>query len=157
MIEAMIGVIVGFILSETSQIVKSKLNRRTLKASLENELDSIIRMLPQVADTLDLAEKEYKSGRILPTSVTAFPKHIYNKIITESPEILQNEERDKLHLCHERLKIVHTGMKSLEKRHLNISTTKSNQIAIQATLTSITDIKQSLFDTRKLIQSLVNH
>jgi hypothetical protein len=153
---SLLGVVLGFALAEGAQWLKCHRLRNRLRKSLVAELQSITRMVPSKVDVLNQAESHFKAARVMSTQATRFPSDIYSRVIDEAPEILENWERDCLHIIYESLRVVDESMDSMEERFISINSSYSSEQAISASVGSIGDLKEALSRTSELTKSVIS-
>jgi len=153
---SLLGVVLGFALAEGAQLLKRLRLRGRLRKSLVAELQSITRMVPSKVDVLSQAECYFKAERVMPTQSTHFPREIYSRTVIEAPEILQDWERDCLHIIYERLRVIDVSMDLMEGRFISINSSYSSEQAISAAVGSINDLKEALSQTSALAQSFIS-
>jgi len=152
---SLLGVVLGFALAEGTQWLKRHRLRKRLREALVAELQSINRMVPSKVDVLNQAESYFKEARVMPTQVTHFPRDIYSRVIVEAPEILENWERDCLHIIYERLRVIDVSMDSMKERFISMSSSYSSEQAISDAVGCIGDLKEALSQTSGLAQSVI--
>jgi predicted MPP superfamily phosphohydrolase len=153
---SLLGVLVGFILSEGTQLVKSKFSEKELREGLLAELQAITRMIPSRHDILLQAEHHLNNSHSMPTTSTHFPSSIYKKIIASNPNIISPKERDCLHVLYERLRIIDEAMDNFESRLTTISSAHSPSQAIKASLASVHDLQEALNVSSTLAKSVID-
>lgn len=153
---SLLGVVLGFALAEGAQWLRRYSLRIRLRESLVAELQSITRMVPSKVDILNQAERHFKAARVMPTQATRFSRDIYLRVIAEAPEILENWERDCLHIIYERLRVVDDAMDSMEEKFISMNSAYSSEQAISAAVGFIDDLKDALSQTSGLAQSVIS-
>jgi hypothetical protein len=154
---SLIGVFIGFLLSEGTQWLKIRFEQRGLHSAMTAELQSIVRMIPSKIDILVQARGHFANARLMPTTSTHFPNQIYWRLISSSPELVTTETRDCLHVLYERLRIIDESMDSLENRFNSIAATHSTGQAVEATTGSVGDLTEALQTCRMLAQSVLDN
>lgn len=153
---SLIGVFVGFLLSEVAHWLKQRAERRERRAALISELRSIIRMIPSKLDILAQAQKCFTNARLMLTASTHFPKQAYSRLISTAPELLKADARDCLHVLHENLRIIDESMDGLEDRFNAIAEAHSIGQAVEAATGAIRDLEQALHVCKSLAQSVLD-
>lgn len=151
---SLIGVVLGFLLSEGKRWYDEKSVKKNLRIALTEELGSIIRMTPSKLDILNQAEEAFGAARVMPTKSTRFPREIYIRVLVKAPEILTTKERDCLHIIYERLRVIDDSMDAMEERFNSITSAHSIGQALSALVGSIRDMKEALFQTIELAKSV---
>jgi len=155
--DTLIGVILGFGLSELSQWRKSRKATRILRKALDAELTSILRMTPDKEDILVQAIERFSTGSFMPTKCAMYPRNIYEKLVETAPECLTNKERDCLHVVYERCRIIDVSMNSMEERFNSITSAHSSLHAADAISSMLRDLKSSLPVTSSMITSVLEN
>lgn len=153
---SLVGVFVGFLLSEGTQWIKRHTERRELHASLFAELQSIIRMTPSKLEILAQAEQSLRAGLIMPSVSTHFPAHAYSRVMSVAPDVLASEASDCLHVLYERLRIIDESMDAMESRFNEITKTHSVGQAVDAAIGSIQDLEKAIGTCQILAQSILD-
>lgn len=152
---SLVGVFLGFILSEGKRWLDARSLKKTLRAALLQELGSIVRMTPSKLDILEQAENAFGMARVMPTKSTRFPRETYGRVLINAPEILTTQERDCLHIIYERLRVIDDSMDTMEERFNSITATHSIGQALPALVNSIHDMKEALYQTVELAKSVI--
>jgi len=126
----LLGVMLGFGLSEISQWIKRYLSQKAIRKSLDSELMSILRMIPEKEDILSQAHTKLSSSEFMPTKCAHFSRYIYERVIDVAPALLSDLERDCLHVAYENLRIIDVTMDSTEERLTSISGAYSSEQAV---------------------------
>ena len=153
---SLIGVVVGFLLSEGTQWLKRRAERRELHTALFAELRSIVRMAPSKLDILSQAGNSFSAARLMPTESTHFPAQAYSRLISVAPDVLTPEASDCLHVLYESLRIVDETMDGLERRFNEIAEIHSVGQAVGAATGRIRDLESAIDTCQTLAQSVLD-
>lgn len=152
---SILGVVIGFGLAELTQWFKVRRIEQSLRAGLVAELKAIVRMIPHKVHVISQAEAVLDSSRIMNTSSTHFPDHVYHRILETAPSLLSGTERDCLHILYERLRITDQMMDGLEGRFHHISETHTIEMAVRGTAGALDDVKAGLTHSGDLANSAI--
>jgi hypothetical protein len=152
---SLLGVVVGFGLSELAQWFRACIEHRTLRKALTAELQSIVRMIPNKLDILAQAERNIENAHLMPAASVHFPSYIYGRIIETAPDLLAPAARDCLHVLHERMRIIDASMDGLEERFNVTMAAQSIGQAYVSVSGAIHDMSEALRHSQDLAESVL--
>lgn len=141
---SLLGIIVGFSLSELSVCIKSFRKEKLARKALLMEIDLMLRMIPDKYEVLEQALSCYSDGKVLQTKSVKFPRNVYEKVIKELPEVLKDSERGCFHVLYETTRVIDESMDVMEDRFSTISSNHSVEQAQEATIAQIEDLLNAL-------------
>jgi hypothetical protein len=101
----LVGVVLGFALSEAASILRHRLRIHRLRKELQAECQSLIAQIPQLIDILRQNIESLKQKRILPGPAVRAIATVYNSALAEIGPYLTPKERNLLHVVYERLRV----------------------------------------------------
>lgn len=102
----LIGVIVGFLLSELSQSWRARSRVARARSAITSELRSLQGKIPQLKDICNRAIKELRARTLLPTLAVPAMSSAYDAHIEELQAHLTVTERNCLHIIYSRLIVI---------------------------------------------------
>lgn len=151
---SLLGVFVGFALTEVTAWFKARKTAHSLRRALDGELASIARMIPLKEKTLQKAISQLAAGQFLNTASTYFPRGVYDQLLLEAYDTISNNERDCLHILFEHLRVLDQQMNDLERRFLSIKDSNSTNTAVQMAGGTLQDLVANLSTCQRLISSI---
>ncbi len=117
LLSVLLGVIVGFVLNEVSQLIKKRLLTKQLKKALVDELESNLYQLDQKIDIANQMINAINQGKFLPGISVAFASSVYfhhfPSILTDFNSI----QRDNIRHIYSSLIVLDEITSSLEKSY----------------------------------------
>ena len=102
---ALMGVTLGFTLNVIWQYLRSLINRRRKRKSIESELGTNKGLIPQKIDHLKKIQEALENKEILPGDTVHFSSYLYDNHIGEIGQFLSTDQREVLHVIYGSLKI----------------------------------------------------
>lgn len=152
---SLLGVFVGFTLSEGWSSYKARRTAKSLRRELDQELRAILRMLPFKKSTLEQAQESLSSNQFLSTFSTHFPRVVYDQLILTCSDELNTKERDCLHILYEHLRSLDDHMDDLESRYVAIKQSNSENSALQMASGTLRDLMVNIGTCEKLTTSVL--
>ncbi|RUS44986.1 hypothetical protein [Cohnella sp. AR92] len=110
----LVGVILGFSLGEISRIIRESRRKRKLKSVLFSELQSLISLIKQKSDHIQLIIDSLSKKVITPGQTVGILEIGYKNNITDLYNHLTVKERNCLHIIYERLRITNNEINQFE-------------------------------------------
>ncbi len=151
----LVGVIVGFMLSEFSQSWRARSRIARARSAVTNELRSLQGQIPQLKEICDSAIKELRARTLLPTLAVPAISSAYDAHIEELQAHLTVKERNCLHIIYSRLKVADEVLSELEQDFRAAMTQGVFDDPFEAFADRLTDIYQSYDVINKLIESFI--
>lgn len=152
----LIGVILGFVLSEASSVLHHRIRLWRLKKALRAECESAVAQIPQLVDILDQCMASLKQKQILPGPAVKAISTVYGATITELAPYLSTKERNLLHVAYERLRVGDEILASYAADLLNALKEKVMGDPWQAYIDRITGQIDSYKVVRELLRSYLD-
>jgi hypothetical protein len=116
-ITALLGVIVGFLLNETSKLFKDKRLSKKLKKALEDELSTNLFQLDQKIDIANQMIYALNQGKFLPGISVPFASTVYDHHFPSILKDLNPIQRDNVRHIYSNLTVLDEVLFSFEKSY----------------------------------------
>ena len=117
LISVLLGVIVGFVLNELSQIIKKRCLTKQLKAALLDELDSNFHQLDQKIDIAHQMKTSIQQGKFLPGMSVPFASSVYSHHFASILKDLAPIQRDNIRHIYSNLILLDEIIFSMESSY----------------------------------------
>jgi hypothetical protein len=101
---ALVGVTLGYSLTEVTRICRERRSRKTARRNLKDELHSNIFIIAQKQDVVRKMVAALEKQQVLPGRTTPCASIIYDTQIADIAKTLSSIERDNVHLIYAQLK-----------------------------------------------------
>ena len=151
----LVGVIVGFLLSELSQSWRARSRIARARSAVTNELRSLHGQIPQLKDICNRAIKELRARTLLPTLAVPAMSSAYDANIEELQAHLTVRERNCLHIIYSRLNVADKVLSELEQDFRSAMSQSVFDNPFEAFADRLTDIYRSYDVIDTLIASFL--
>lgn len=103
---ALVGVVIGFLLSVIWEIIREKLSIRKKRKAIENELRTNLGLIPQKIEHLNNLKDSLNKQRLLPSQNVHCTTYLYDLYIGDAGSCLSEDERGNLNVIYESIKVV---------------------------------------------------
>ena len=117
LIGVLLGVIVGFVLNELSQIIKKWRLTKQLKDALHDELNSNLYQLDQKIDIAHQMKTAIEQGNFLPSMSVPFASSVYSHHFPSILKDLSSIQRDNISHIYSNLRLLDEITFSMEKSY----------------------------------------
>ena len=115
LLSALLGMVVGFLLNEASQLIKQWHLTKQLKKALADELDSNLYQLDQKIDIAQKMKNAIKQGNFLPGVSVPFASSVYSHHFPSILKCFSPIERDNIRHIYSNLRLLDEITSSLEE------------------------------------------
>jgi hypothetical protein len=151
---ALLGILLGYALTEGTRFVRSVLERRKLRKALFDELEINYYQLEHKKNTVDNILADLKKKRILPGSSVPAASAIYETNLASVIRLLKPIERDVVQNIYARLRIIDTFLDEFEHKLIAALKDKIASNPWLAYETMLNDLRETCEATQELIKSL---
>jgi len=155
LISVLLGVVVGFVLNELSQIIKKWCLRKQLKAALLDELDSNFHQLDQKIDIAHQMKTSIQQGKFLPSMSVPFASSVYSHHFASILKDLTPIQRDNIRHIYSNLILLDEITFSLETSYKEDMQSQILADISSAYLGKIDDIINNYHVLKQLIASYI--
>ena len=115
-IPTLLGVVLGFCLSQGTDWVTGFKRRRKVRFAIESELRSLYNQIPQYIEIINHCISALKTSRVLPGECLPPKNNIYVALTSELPAILNIKDLNILHVIYSTVSLAHDFLCSSETR-----------------------------------------
>jgi hypothetical protein len=155
-IATLIGIFVGFGLSESTQLLKTMYRKRRLRKALVLEVDAILRLIPLRKFALTNDVEAYKGGGVvMPSTIIQFPNSAYKKLLDSEPDTLKSIERDCLHAAYEILRIIDSRTEGIMSLFNSMTSIHTKEHGTKAAVSQLSMFAKSLDNSSMFLESFL--